>query len=153
MNPSCQCLPKLLSAITCLSLLLLAGCTRSDGIVRCEVRGVVTVDGGPLKTGQVALVPLEGTAGPSVGAEIVGGRFHIGEKQGPVPGRYQVQISANRPTGRQVAAGEGADDPEMLTSEIEQFIPEKYNSQSELTVEVQPTGTNKLQFELKLAEE
>jgi hypothetical protein len=49
---------------------------------------------------------------------------------------------------RQVEAGPGASDPTAMVDEIEMFIPEKYNSKTELTAEIGPS-TGPLSFDLK----
>ncbi len=123
------------------------GCGGS-GPPRGEVQGTVTFNGTPLESGSIAFTPIEGTKGPSTGGRISDGAYHIPENEGPVVGQHCVEIRATRPTGEQVKAGEGADDPEAMVDQVEMFIPAEYNSQSTLTAEIQ-AGTNELDFDLQ----
>lgn len=137
-------------AVACMIAVVagILGCRKSDGLNRVEVSGTVTFDGAPLETGSIALIPEEGTAGPSVGGPIQAGKFQLTAAEGPVAGKYKIMIRASRKTGRQIEAGEGADDPTAMVDEIEMFIPEKYNSKTELTAEIGPS-TGPLAFDLK----
>jgi hypothetical protein len=75
------------------------------------------------------------------------GKYHLRGNEAPVVGKHRVLIQATRSTGRQVEAGEGADDPNTMVDEVEMFIPAKYNRSSELTVDIQP-GSNEFPFAL-----
>ena len=130
----------------CLLLVMAAGCGRGDG--RATVKGNVWLDGAPLESGSIALVPSPGSSGVAAGGVIKNGTYSI-TKKGPLPGEYQVQITAWRKTGQMVPAptiGPVAKEGEMV-EQTEQYIPEKYNESSELTVEIQP-GHNRHDFEL-----
>ena len=67
-------------------------------------------------------------------------------------GTFRVAITALRKTGRQVEDPTAAMiDPEatsVLTDEYEQYIPARYNMQSELTAEVKEDGANTFEFQL-----
>jgi hypothetical protein len=126
-------------ALACLAA---AGCGKgNDG--RSSVTGDVTFDGEPLESGVVTLIPGPGTKSPSAGAEIVNGKFTIPESGGPQPGSFRVEITASRKTGEQRDEGGMVG----MIDVTEQYIPERYNKASELTVDVDP-GANKLEFEL-----
>jgi hypothetical protein len=129
-----------------LALQAIAGCGDA-GPERAEVLGKVTFEGTPVASGSIAFIPAPGTTGPSVGGAINDGAYRIARSQGPVLGSYRVEIRATRKTGRQVAAGEGADDPAAMVDEVEMFIPEKYHSQSTLTADIQ-SGVNEFDFQL-----
>lgn len=129
-------------------VLVIMGCAKTDGLNRVEVSGTVTFDGAPLESGSIAFIPDAGTTAPSVGGPIQAGKFHLTTAEGPVAGKYKVMIRASRPTGRQVEAGPGASDPTAMVDEVEMFIPEKYNSKTELTAEIGPS-TGELSFDLK----
>lgn len=123
------------------------GCGEA-GPERAEVAGKVTFEGEPIASGMISLLPIEGTKGPAVGGPINNGTYRLSVKEGPCLGKHRVEISATRTTGRQVKAGSGADNPDALVDEIEMYIPPKYNSQSELTVNVAP-GVNTFDFDLR----
>lgn len=114
---------------------------------RAEVHGKVYFGGVPVESGSIAFVPVEGTLGPSVGGAIQGGEYRIPRNQGPLSGPYRVMILGTRKTGRKVREGEGSADFNALVDEVEMFIPQKYNIESSLKVDVKP-GNNELDFEL-----
>ncbi|NLF71749.1 MAG: hypothetical protein GX575_22185 [Candidatus Anammoximicrobium sp.] len=136
----CLVLPWLLTLCTA------AGCGDA-GHERAEVLGKVTFDGAPVESGSIALIPAQGTIGPSVGGAISGGAYRIARSEGPCLGPHRVEIRATRQTGRQVAAGEGASDPNAMIDEVEMFIPEKYHSNSTLTADIK-AGVNEFNFDL-----
>lgn len=130
-----------------LTSLHLAGCAPGTG-GRVEVSGQVTFDGQPIENGSIALVPLDLAQGKSVGGTISGGTYLIPAAQGPLPGKYRVEIKALRKTGRKITTDmhPGGDN---LVDQVEQFIPPRYNTRSTLTVEVKDRPKNELQFPLK----
>lgn len=111
-----------------------------------EVFGKVTFDGDPVEEGSIAFVPVEGTTGPTAGGVITAGSYDVTER-GPAPGKYRVEIRASRKTGRQIEAGTPSP-PGTMVDEIEHYIPAKYNTSSELTVDI-TTGRNEHNFPLE----
>jgi hypothetical protein len=71
------------------------------------------------------------------------GRYDLEDKRAPYPGQYRVQIYWNKKTGRTLTGPKGA-----TKEERKQAIPAKYNTNTELKVEVKP-GSNTLDFDLK----
>ncbi|MEA1951327.1 MAG: hypothetical protein U9N87_08080 [Planctomycetota bacterium] len=124
-----------------LGLLLLAGCGPSSD--RQALEGTVTLDGAPLAEGSITLRPLPGTRGPPAGGKISEGKFSVSPEEGTFAGTFRVEITASRKTGRQVTDQFGNPVDEMA-----QYIPTKYNRQSELTVEIKADTPNKLKFDL-----
>jgi hypothetical protein len=59
---------------------------------RIAVRGDVTLDGKPLKSGRIQFTPDRNTAAPAVPGTIENGNFHIRAAQGLLPGTYTVTI-------------------------------------------------------------
>ncbi len=129
-------------------VVLLAGCG-GDGSGRVPLSGTVAVDGQPLERGEIAFVPQSGTAGPTIGTAIERGGFSVSRAEGPTPGTYRVEIRATRPTGRKIP-DEFRPPPDNLVDEIEQFIPRRYNVDSELTVQVD-SKPEPLTFDLRTA--
>lgn len=120
---------------------LIAGCGESG---RASIEGVVTLDGRPLPSGSITFVPLEGTVSPTAGGEIVDGTFSIAAKGGTFAGKFRVEIAAKRPNGQKIAhPGFGE-----LVDEYEQYLPSRYNTDSELQVEVKVGEPNRLEFSL-----
>ena len=129
-----------------LTLLLLAGCGGADGL-GVGVAGRVSYDGQPVQEGSIAFIPADAASGPSAGAVIYDGRYEIDAAHGPAPGPHRVEIIAQRKTGRQIrdAFQPG---PDNLVDEIEQFLPVKYNRQSDLTVTLEPGSNEGVDFHL-----
>jgi hypothetical protein len=118
--------------LTLIALSALLGCAGSDA-GRASVSGKVTFDGEPVKTGQISFEPQgQGRIGI---AQIVDGAYQMPPQQGPTPGKYTVRITADRPTGKQVQSASDTSGRPAGES-YEQYIPEKYNQRSELTVEI-----------------
>ena len=125
----------------------LVGCLGcSGGLNRAEVSGKVLVDKQPLERGMINFYPVEGTPGPTAGAEIKNGEYHIPRSAGVVVGKNRVEIKGFRKTGRKVP------DPmafgtNTLTDEVLQVVPPEYSSQSTLVRDIQG-GSNVLDFDL-----
>ena len=126
--------------VSCGVLALVAGCQEAGP----SIRGRVTVDGSDLVEGAISLRPLPGTSGPSVGGEIVGGQFHIGGDAGLAPGKYRVEITAMQESGETMV------DPSFGTEVpvAKQFLPVRYNTNSELVLEVAAGRNEGAAFEL-----
>ncbi|EAQ82169.1 hypothetical protein [Blastopirellula marina] len=132
-------------------LLFLLGCDSGDhGLSRAGVSGSVYVNGELLQTGQIAFKPANGTPGPSVGGDIVGGVFKIPQVDGPCLGTHRVEVRAMRATGRQSKEGSGSETPNQYVDEVRQFIPEKYNRRSDLIAEFTSSKVDGLKFELEV---
>jgi len=118
-----------------------AGC----GSQRVEIDGTVTVDGRPLDRGYISLRPMAGTGGPTAGSEVTDGKFRIAAKEGTHAGKFRVEITASRKTGRQVPDDLGGG----MADVYEQYLPARYNAQSELTAEIRANERNELRFVLE----
>ena len=127
------------------ALLGILGCgDDDDGIGRKAVSGTVTLDGKPLPSGSVLLVPAGD--GPAVGGEIAEGVFTLPEAAGPVPGSYRVEIVSNQPTGRTIPDPEQGKDGTM--EELKNVIPDRYGKRSQLKADVTKDGPNTFAYEL-----
>jgi len=111
-------------------------------IVGCDssavpVRGNVTLNGEPLADGEITFRPAIGNEeGLPAQFEIVAGQYNSSRSElvsGLVPGKYTVSITAQRKTGRKVPVEEGASE---LVDQYEQFLPPRYNDQTELSVDI-----------------
>ena len=125
-------------------LLSLTGCGDSSG--RQSLEGTVTLDGAPLTMGHITFVPQSGTKGPIAGGKITEGQFFVSSAGGTFVGKFRVNITATRKTGRTVVTPMFGKEEEI--DETEQFFPPRYNRQSELTAEVTADGRNRFQFAL-----
>ncbi|MFN3161247.1 MAG: hypothetical protein ACE37I_18190 [Rubinisphaera brasiliensis] len=131
-----------LSLVFCVSLVGLAGCGSDRGPQRASVEGTVTFNGDPVQTGSIQFVPVEGVVGKPVSAPISNGEFSLSSGEGPAVGMNKVVINATRKTGKQKKNIMGE-----MEDEIEDFIPARYNAQTELQVEISSDGNTET-FEL-----
>ncbi|MDR1382790.1 MAG: hypothetical protein LBJ67_02925 [Planctomycetaceae bacterium] len=118
---------------------LLTGCGKSDG--RIAIRGNITLDNIPLADGTITFFPTGGGSGVSSGGSIQQGYY----TSDLMPGKYVVQITANRKTGKMLPSSPG--DPPL--EEFEQYIPTKYNKKSELTIDVENKSKQTFDFALE----
>ena len=135
-SPQC-----LLGWICAIGVLPLLGCGHGG---RMSVEGTVTLDDRPLKNGAIQFRPLAGTNGPTAGAEIVDGKFVVPARGGPFAGKFRVEITAVRRSGRKVPNLMGTG----MVDEHSQFLPARYNSESQLKAEVTANGPNHFDFGL-----
>jgi hypothetical protein len=119
-------------------LVLAAGCSDpSTG----EVTGAVKVDGKPAPPGSsITFVPVDGKS-PTAGGVIQNGKYTV---RVPV-GIAKIEIRAPGPVNRSKDAKEG---PGPRGDLVEESLPEKYNDQSELRLDVHP-GKNTRDFDLR----
>ncbi len=125
----------LISRISVGGALFLVGCGGTDGPAVSEITGKVTFDGQPIATGEILFMPADGK-GRSDAGKIVDGSF----KCQATPGMKTVRISATKELPEKA--------PDGLPNYVS-YIPAKYNSSSELTADIQKSGKNELQFDLK----
>ncbi len=133
----------LLRLVAMASLSVLAGCADSGS--RSSVQGQVSYEGQPVDQGGIAFLPTEEDAN-SIRAtgQIREGNYSLDSRRGPNPGKYRVEITWNKKTGKKVP-GEGG----TPKDETQQVIPPNYNTNSELVVDVKP-GHNTIDFPLPL---
>jgi len=122
---------SMLSLIALCNLLLLSGCGPSTG----TVSGDVNVDGKAAERGVVTFTPAEAKAtSPPVAAEIVNGKYQAKI----VVGKMNVQISVPRVIDKKPeSTAPGA----AIVEITEESLPERYNTESKLTFDVQ-SGVN-----------
>ena len=86
--------------MTCslLTVVLLAGCGKSDGFKRVPLVGILTLQGSPLAGASVEFTPVGGTLGPgAIGVADADGKFQVISSrrghEGIPPGEYTVRVS------------------------------------------------------------
>ncbi len=130
--------------VCAVSLMVLGanGCSQTD---RFPLEGTVVLDGQPLTSGFITFRPQAGTSSPTAGGQIQAGRFSIPAAQGTLGGTFHVEITADRETGQTLQ------DPDSGRSfaAMEQYLPPRYNVESELTAEVKVGHINQFEFALK----
>ena len=117
-----------------------AGCNSGP---HASVEGNVSYDGEPVDQGGIAFLPLDEGESLRATGTIKEGRYHLDNQRGPKPGKYRVEIHWRKKTGNKVPGEAGNPRDEIVLP-----IPAKYNTASELTVDVQP-GRNTFHFDLK----
>ncbi len=140
-------LARLAAASGLLMLVSAAGC--EDGgwnVPRTEVTGTVTYDDQPVQEGLIRFLPTGDTEGPTSAAEIQNGRYTIDAEGGVPVGSHRVEIEAYREDPN--ASGEDEEIPGVEGPPREQYLPEKYNRQSELTATIEGNGPVTKDFEL-----
>lgn len=125
--------------------LLACGCGPS-GPEQFAISGQISYDSQPVTNGSVGFVPVEASSGKAFGADVVDGHYEIPRYEGPLQGTYKVMIHAERPSGRKIQADEGSSE---MVDELIQFIPDAYNAQSTLTVEIS-SDREDLDFDLEV---
>ena len=103
------------------------------------VTGSVEFDGKPVEDGDILFYPEEKELAPDAG-KIVNGQYKLQAKEG----RKTVQIRATR-----VVPGKTQPHPSGGTMEVrEDYIPERYNTKTELTAEITAGSENGVDFTL-----
>lgn len=122
-------------------LIFISGCggPKAAGDV---VKGTVTLDGKPLETGRINLVPAD-NKGSSASADIKNGKFELRS----LPGPKMVQITCQKVTGKKKPYPNDPQSPEVDV--IEQILPAKYNESTELKLDVKAGGTTEQAFALE----
>ena len=128
----------------------------ADSVGRQPVSGVVQMDGKPLDKGAINFQPFEGGKHlVGAGAVIDNGNYSIPADQGLTAGKYTVAISAPEPSSQSgPVAGQSAEDAMKAVATAgapKERLPAKYNSTTELMVEVKASGTNKFDFKVESA--
>ena len=113
-----------------------------------EVRGTVLLDGKPLESGSVVLVPIQGTRGPKCYALVKDGEFHIAAAEGPFPGVYRVEVYS---AAQLQVPMEGVEESPAATSPGPPPVALQFNKQSQLTVEVAADAPVELTLEVQSA--
>ena len=140
-----------LIGLTALSVLV-AGCGRT-GLDRRVVTGTVTYLGTPIEVGEIQFYPDGDTKGPQTGIQIENGKYRIDAKGGVPIGTHKVRIIGYMNTGRALTPQQKAMlPPDLQDSDVGsfvQFLPPKYNKQTELTATVESGGGEQTEnFEL-----
>ncbi|PQO44862.1 hypothetical protein [Blastopirellula marina] len=135
-----SCRRALSAAIVLLIAAALTGCGDS-GPKRYAVDGTVTYEGELLPEGEIIFFPSEEGGTPDAGP-IKDGKFSFRS----LPGEKKVQITAARQHPTKTIPGPT---PDVRMPAMEQYIPERYNTATELTANVDPLGELTYTFELE----
>jgi len=121
-------------------LLALTGCGR-DGPAREVVTGKVTYKNQPVAKGSIRFLIADR---PSAAGEIENGTYRIDHHGGVPVGSGKVEIEGFEDTGKVVFTGPTG----QKVHEAKQVLPAKFNTASQLKVEVTAGGPNEKNFDL-----
>ncbi|OWK45329.1 hypothetical protein FRUB_01660 [Fimbriiglobus ruber] len=119
----------------------LAGCAEEPP-PPAEAEGVVTYDGKAIDTGIVSFTAPDGTS--TGGAAVTDGKYHLDPEAGLRPGKYRVAIRWAKKIGEKNPNAGYGQSPDVIV----QGLPEKYNTESVLTADLQ-SGPNTVDFKLE----
>ena len=128
------------SVAICLLLVFCVGCSQQGGVVLAPVSGVVKLDGVPVEGAGLEFIADAG--GVSYGRTDASGNYYMSfgsSRTGALVGRNVVRITA----GDKVTVGN-------KKYESTEVFPKKYNTDSELVVEV-ARGSNRFDFDCQSA--
>jgi hypothetical protein len=116
------------------------GCN-GEAIERATVSGKVTLDGKPMSSGQIRFRPTTETGGPAWSTWIKDGQYTTAGTRGTPVGELRIEIDAYRTPAWYKGPPPAADGEEAMIPQ-EQFLPAKYNAQSDLKMTIPPgSGT------------
>jgi hypothetical protein len=130
-----------LIALTLLALPAVDGCRRHDGPERVVVSGSVTYQGKPIAYGTILFVPQTASDAPMSAATIHDSKYSADAHGGVPIGTHKVVIEAIRVVGGTGAPSNGPL-PGPGTGERQQYIPDKYNVKTQLSITVPPGGSS-----------
>lgn len=121
---------RILAVLVCSVVLTVSlGCGEGG---RAAVSGNVTFDGAPIDGGLITFIG-EG-AKVLASAEIVGGKYSLTGKNGPIVGKNRVEIRWEKKTGKKIATP--GDDSAPMDQKVQVVAPQ-FNKNSVLSAEVQ----------------
>jgi hypothetical protein len=130
------------------ALLWACGCSDNPRGLQ-PISGTVTLKGKPVAEGMLDFWPVGGSSTGAnytrAGAVIHDGNYDIPRKDGLVPGKYKVSISA--PDKLHKLGGDELPGPTSSRTSKD-LIPPEYNLKTKLEVEVRKDQTNKFDFNI-----
>src|SRR5262245_4490362 len=117
-----------------------SGC---DSGGRSTVKGQSTFEGAIVDDGGIAFLPMAGESSNRATEQIENGQYSLDSAREPNTGKYRVEVTWRKKTGKKVTREGG-----VLWDERVQVLPAKYNDATELIVDVKP-GRNTFDFHLK----
>ena len=112
--------------------------TGCGGSTAPSLKGKVTLDGVPVTSGNIVFLP-EQSDGRKAVAVIEDGNYVVPAEEGLLPGKYRVEVSWHKPTGKKIPSA----DPGMMMDETREAIPAKYTSDSTLMADLAPGEASK----------
>ncbi len=126
---------------------LLLGCGKSGSVEYVVVSGHVSWQGKPISRGTIRFVPRGETKGPTSAAEIVDGKYEVTARGGVPIGEHRVEIVAV--SGDRSMAEENSSPADDGAMRSVQYIPPKYNKQSDLKATIE-SGKKRMSLDYDL---
>ena len=117
-----------------MTFIFLLGCGENS---KCTMTGSITLDGYPVKSGNISFYPQEPETNKKIATVVENGKFNVNGKDGLLPGKYKIEINWTKETGKKMLS----QDPGI---KINQTIQGKEDCEIEVNI-----GTNKRDFVLK----
>lgn len=124
------------------TLICFSGCGE-QGPKLYRVSGTVAYDGNPIAEGEIRFSPFNGQGRPDSG-KITAGEYELKVTAGKK--RIKIYAASNDPA---LVGPPPPDMPKGGVNPPRDYIPEKYNVESELSVEVEPKNGQSFPFELE----
>jgi hypothetical protein len=124
-----------------LGMVVCMGCGEATTSPGATVRGVVRLDGQPIQDGYISFIPTN-RDGTTAGAKISGGAYTAYTS----PVAMRVEIVSTKTSGAKTH--KEYDPSQPITLVIENLIPPRYNTESQLALVVTP-GKNTADFDLE----
>jgi hypothetical protein len=126
---------SVLSILAACLVLVAAGCEKKSSPA---AHGHVTLDGEPVAIGNIVFLP-ESMKGPKAAAAIENGAYALSPQDKLLPGKYRVEISWRKPTGKKIPSA----DPGITIDETREAVPAKYNTESTLIAQIAAEDSEK----------
>ncbi|MBA2116512.1 carboxypeptidase regulatory-like domain-containing protein [Bremerella alba] len=136
---ACRMLSIALSLFAFITLLGCESAVDTDG--RQALSGNVSLNGAPIQDGSIRFEPVAGKT--ASGSTITDGQYTIPAAKGLKPGKYRVFINAVEPETEERSVDDLMNNPGPARKEL---IPAKYNTKSDVTVEITEAGPNEFDF-------
>jgi hypothetical protein len=119
---------------------LVIGCARAPDF--CRVSGQVSFQSAPLAEGSIQFFSTGEHSGPAGGALIKDGVYQLPAEHGLKPGSYRVFITSPESMPELKT-------PEMSVPPVRERIPPKFNSESQIEIEVRSGQVNAFDFTIE----
>ena len=117
-----------------MAFLFMSGCGDNS---KCTMTGSITLDGNPVKNGNISFYPQGLETTRKVATVVENGKFQIETNEGLIPGKYKAEVHWTKGTGKKIPSA----DPGIM---MEQMIQGKESLEIEVNI-----GANKQDFKLK----
>jgi len=110
-----------------------------------KIQGKVTLDGAPLVEAQIRFFAVNGGVGTD--GKVVDGLYDIPAREGMSAGKFRVEFSSEKKTGKKVPDRDGG--PSDMKDEVLEGLPVKFNQKSTLQIDFDPSQSKPFNFDLK----